>query len=214
MIFSVVWASMPLPAYDDVRIQAHWHEINRLIEVACEPGPGGLGCVEDPLREAIAKATTFQETVTVDARMEYLIGLAYRGLNDKKSAEVHLQMAVDLDPNRTDAWHDLGELLLDRSAIADAKKAFTEVDRRLTRGSRAWVGPFRLAEVAAHEQDVVAFEKQLRTALSRGFNFRFVLHDTEWRGFAADPVIGPSVAKLVTVYGTREQLRTLTTPPR
>lgn len=203
------WATTPLPAYDDALVQDRWHRVNSLIEAACEPGPGGSGCAEEPLREAIELAQAFQDHVTPDARLEYLIGLAHRGLEDDTTAEKHFRRAVELDPGRTDAWHDLGELLLDRRAYIEAKQAFTQVEQRVTRGKRAWVGPFRLAEVAAHQQDPETFERHLRKALSLGFSFRMVLHDTEWRTFARDPQIGPSVSKLVTVYGTAEQLKTL-----
>ena len=214
MLGALAWASLarasiPLPAYDDQLVQERWHKVNRLIEAACEPGPGGYGCAREPLLEAIQLAQSFQDQVTVDARLEYLIGLAYRGLDDGPAAERHLRRSVELDPERTDAWHDLGEVLLDRKAYPEAKLAFTQVDERVTRGSRAWVGPFRLAEVAAWEHDPEAFEAHLRTAIKRGFSFRLVLHDPDWRTFAADPEIGPSVSKLVTVYGTAEQLKTL-----
>lgn len=209
ILWSLAWASMPLPAYDDQVVQVRWHKVNRLIEAACEPGPGGYGCAREPLLEAIELAQRFQDQVTVDARLEYLIGLAYRGLDDSSNAEKHLRKSVELDAGRTDAWHDLGELLLDRKAYGEAKHAFTQVDERVTRGSRAWVGPFRLAEVAAWEHDPEAFEQHLRKAIQRGFSFRLVLHDPDWRTFAADPEIGPSVSKLVTVYGTPDQLKTL-----
>lgn len=209
ILVALAWATMPLPAYDDVVVQREWFKVNGLIEAACEPGPGGLGCAPEPLREAIERATTFQTQVTPDARLEYLIGLAYRGLEDDSSAEQHLRKAVEMDPERTDAWHDLGELLLDRGAYEPAKKAFTQVRDRVDRGKTAWIGPFRLAEVAAHQQQPEVFETELREAIRRGFSFKMVLHDPDWRTFARDPVIGPSVSKLVTVYGTPEQLKTL-----
>lgn len=209
ILVGLAWATMPLPAYDDVVVQRRWFKVNGLIEAACEPGPGGTACAREPLEEAIALATSFQQTVTPDARLEYLIGLAHRGLEDDASAERHLRKAVQMDPERTDAWHDLGELLIDRGAYGPAREAFVQVRDRIDRGRNAWIGPFRLAEVAAHQQQPEVFETELREAIRRGFTFNTVLHDPDWRTFARDPVIGPSVSKLVTVYGTPEQLKTL-----
>ena len=42
ILFGLAWATMPLPAYDDVVVQRRWFKVNGLIEAACEPGPGGV----------------------------------------------------------------------------------------------------------------------------------------------------------------------------
>lgn len=199
---------MPLPDYRDELVQVTWHRVNSLIEAACDSEPGAR-CNPEPLDEAIARATAFQAQVTPDARLEYLIGLAWRARGDPGEAEQHLRAALVLDGNRADAWHDLGELLLSQSRYDDAGEAFAHVSRLVDSGSKAWVGPWRQAEVAAHLKDPDAFERHMKIALERGFSFRTIRGTPNWKGFAADPVMGPSVAKLITVYGTPDVLESL-----
>lgn len=205
----LAFAGMPLPDYRDALVQAVWHEVDSLIEAACLDRPAQLACHPEPLAEAIQRATQFQRQVTPDARLEYLIGLAHRSGGDPTAAERSFRSAVALDADRADAWHDLGELMLLQGRYDDARVAFEHVARLVTDGNRAWLGPWRLAEVAGHQKDPAAFETHVRTALSRGFTFRLVRGDPTWRGFLADPVIGPSARKLITVYGTPDVLQSL-----
>lgn len=204
-----VHAETPLPDYQDALVQETWFEVNSLIEAACSTGRGQRACTKEPLDEAIEVATRFQAEVVQDARLEYLLGLAYVSRNDRVEGERHLRNAVTLDEDRPDAWHDLGEVYLRDGRLEEAATAFAHVTRLVDTGSRAWLGPWREAEVAAHRGDVEAFEAHMKVALSRGFTFRTIRGLPNWRAFRADPVIGPSVAKLITVYGSSEILESL-----
>lgn len=202
-------ASMPLPDYRDALVQAAWYEVNGLIDAACVDRPVHLGCHPEPLAEAIEKATAFQAQVTRDARLEYLVGLAHRSGGDDQAAERSFRAAVELDVDRADAWHDLGELMLAQGRYDEANTAFEHVARLVDDGPRAWLGPWRLAEVAAHRKDPDAFEAHMRRALERGFTFRTIRGLPAWKGFLADPTMRPSVEKLITVYGTPDVLDSL-----
>lgn len=210
---AVAVGSAPLPDYREELVQRTWHRVDSLIEAACSGPLGATQCHPEPLEEAIQRARAFQEQVTPDARLEYLVGLAWLRLGEPVKGEAALRRALALDAARADAWHDLGELLISQGRFAEAREAFEHVARLVPDGSRSWLGPWRLAEVAAHVGDAQAFEAQMKIALSRGFSFRQIRGLPHWKGFAADPHIGPSVRKLVTVYGTPDILESLDVTP-
>ena len=131
-----------------------------------------------------------------------------RALEEAMSAwrEVHpLSGEIRSSP----AWHDLGEILLQDSRFDEAAEAFAHVTELVDTGPKSWLGPWREAEVAAHQGRPEAFEKHMKLALQRGFSFRTIRGLPNWRQFYADPVMGPSVTKLVTVYGTPDILKSL-----
>ncbi|MBT3221485.1 MAG: tetratricopeptide repeat protein, partial [Proteobacteria bacterium] len=202
---TVSLAEIPLPSYRDDLALTSWYEVNDRIEDACLRDRETQQCVGwdgEILDDAIAMADRFQDYLYRDARLEYLTGLAYKLSNNNSKAKARYRAAVHLDPNRVDAWHDLGEVYLADGQFDQAKEAFSQVNSLLPTGPKAWVGPWRLAEVAAHQQDPVAFEEQMREALRRGFSFRQIEGLPNWKAFYADPVMGDSVAKLITVYGS------------
>src|SRR5690606_3485539 len=94
----------------------------------------------------------------------------------------------------------------------EAKSAFEQVTRLISKGPGAVIGPRRLAEIAAHQGDAEAFETQIREALRRGFSFRDIAGLPNWQRFYADPRLQDSVVKMITVYGDRRVLETLATP--
>jgi hypothetical protein len=206
-------AEVPLPDYRDVVVQRTWHDVDSLIEAACSGPPGAQTCNEEPLVEAIQTATAFQDVVTEDARLEYLLGLAYLSKGDRAAGRAHLEGAVQLDPDRPDAWHDLGEVYLQDGQMDEAGEAFGHVTRLVDSGSKAWLGPWRQAEVAAHQGDPEAFETHMKLALKRGFTFRTIRGLPNWRRFYADPRMQSSIRKMVTVYGTPDVLESLEAAP-
>lgn len=206
------FAEMPLPDYADSLVQARWYEVNSLIEAGCTVRGITQDCNPEPLDEAIAKARNFESTVVEDARLAYLIGLASKLKGDTPTAQKEWERAVRLDDTRADAWHDLGELYLAQDNLEGAAKAFGHVSELVHRGSRAWLGPWRQAEVAAHQGDADGFETHMRVALERGFSFRMVKGLPNWKAFLANPALGPSVEKLITVYGTKPVLDSLRAP--
>jgi hypothetical protein len=82
----------------------------------------------------------------------------------------------------------------------------------MVKDPRGWMGPWRLAEVAANQHDADAFEDQMREALRRGFSFKTIAGLPNWQRFYADPVLHDSIEKLVTVYGDAKILDSLKSP--
>lgn len=208
MLFvSLAYADVPLPDYDRTLARARWVQVDRLLQRGCsyDPQTEGIEC-SDEVQEAIDRARAFQEIVFEDAGLQYLIGLGYKYQGKDRRAKHAYRAALSLDPTLVEAWYDLGEILLAERDLDPAEEAFQKVAELLPSGERAWLGPWRLAEVAAHRGDAPAFEAELKKALERGFSFQTVTGLPNWKSFYADPTLRDSIDKLVTVYGTQDVL--------
>jgi tetratricopeptide (TPR) repeat protein len=203
-------AEVPLPDYREEVAVRRWYEVNDMIERSCLD----VTCSQvdtEILGRAIDLADDFQDRLFRDARLEYLTGLAWRLKGDDGRAQRRFESAVRLDDTRQDAWHDLGEVRLARGKFAAADEAFGKVTELVSDGNKAWIGPWRQAEVAAHRQDPATFEKHMKLALKRGFSFRQIRGLPNWQQFYADPIMRDPIRKLVTVYGEPSVLESLET---
>jgi tetratricopeptide (TPR) repeat protein len=189
-------ADIPLPSYRDELVRAAWEEVDDLI-------------ARGEHDAAVASAQAFQRHVTPDATLEYLIGYSWRLRTDFKQAESHYHRALEMDPSLDEAWNDLGEMMLSQGRMEESQAAFEQLSRLLTTGPNAWLGPWRLAELAAHRHDPEGFEENMRVALERGFSFRLIEGLPNWQAFYRDPAMRDSVEKLITVYGERSTLDSL-----
>ncbi len=205
-------AEMPLPTYEDWLGKAKWYEVNAQLEENCRFSTlsAAVVCQDLPaLVKLIEDTESFQKHVMQDAGLEYLIGLAWRYQGDDRRAQAKYRAAVALDSEYSAPWSDLGELHLVAGEYDEADRAFAEVTRLEADGPRAWIGPWRQAEVAAHRQDAEGFELHMHEALKRGFSFRQIEGLPNWKGFYADPKMRDSVEKMITVFGSREILKSL-----
>lgn len=211
-------AEPELPSYQDRIVIAAWLQVDKQITQACRwpqdaEGIGvPLSCEPEALRTAIRSARGFERDVVEDGRIRYLIGLAYRHLGDLATAERCLREALQLAPNRAEAWSDLGELLANQQDWVGAAEAFTHVTELVPSGPRAWPGWLALAQVHAQQQNVAAFESDLRQALRHGLSLRTVAGQPAWKAFLRDPVVGPAVERMATIYGGPEVLESLRAP--
>ena len=191
-------AETPLLSYRQALLTEVWHEVNEMI-------------LQEHYTPALQRAESFQRDVTEDAALTYLMGESYRRLRQPKKAEKAFRRSLQLEPSRQDAWYDLGEVLLEQQRLNEAKIAFERVAELVDEGPKAWIAPFRLAEIAAAQQQPALFEEQLRKALSLGFSFQTVAGLPNWQSYYRDPIIHDSLSKLVTVYGSSEIQRSLET---
>jgi tetratricopeptide (TPR) repeat protein len=212
--WAVAFAALPLPDYGDELARARWYQLDRLLEQGCRYDPNALAMacddgVTDQVREG---ARAFEEHVAPDAGLAYLVGLSYKYEGNDDDAVAAYQRATRLDPAYDAAWYDLGETWLIAGELDRAAEAFEKVAELRTEGEAAWLGPWRRAEVAAHQHQAEVFETWMRKALERGFSFRQIAGLPNWKAFYADPALRDSVEKLITVYGTPEVLDSLRTP--
>ena len=212
-------AEIPLPSYRDRLAVEAWYGVNGHIleasriraDIDSDDPVGERRALDrqadDKLREAIRAADTFADQVTPTSGLAYLTGLCWRLLGDDTKAEAAYRRSIELDPTgATDAWYDLGEILLARADWAGADHAFAQVSSGLTSGPEAWRGPLRRADVAGRQSDAAGFETHVHEALRRGFRMEQVRTLDQWRDYYADPRLRDTVVKLVQVYGSRDLL--------
>ncbi|MCP4807242.1 MAG: hypothetical protein GY913_25705 [Proteobacteria bacterium] len=184
----MAWAELPPPDYRDALLASVESEADLRIS------EGDLDGAEDLV-------VRFRDRVEDDARLVYELGLIARLRGDADAAEKHLRAALAMDGGLGFAWYDLGELLLLEDDLSGAEDAFTHAADLTADHTNGWAGPFRLAELAARRGDPAAFDRHLKTAVSRGFRFQTVVGDPAWTSFLADPELGEVLRRLIVVYG-------------
>jgi tetratricopeptide (TPR) repeat protein len=209
----VALAAVPLPSYRRAVATSAWLDINERLETSCTFDGSSAAMICDANIDLVAqRAQAFTHQAFEDAGIVYLLALTHRYQGRNQEAEQAYRRSLALDAEYDAAWHDLGELLLLTERYDEATAAFLRVAELRSEGPNAWVGPWRLAEVAAERHDPRTFEGHMREALSRGFSFRQIAGLPNWKRYVADPALRDSVSKLITVYGDAETLRSLTDP--
>lgn len=210
-LLGLALAAMPLPDYGAELAKSRWYDVDRVLTNGCrfDPEATAIACDEGTTSLAREMATEFQRVVRPDAGLTYLVALAHRYDGDNGEAIQNYQRSIALDPTYEAAWYDLGEVWLIQGDYDKAAEAFEQVATLRAVGDAAWLGPWRRAEVAAHQHQAEPFETWMREALERGFSFRQIEGQPQWKGFYADPALRDSVEKLITVYGTPDTLDTL-----
>lgn len=160
--------------------------------------------------QAIEQAQGFEDRLFPASSVEYEIAYAYNRQDKTSRALTHYQRAVELDPTNAAAWYDAGELLLRQGELDRARESFQQA--ALLQPTH-WAGPFRLADVAARQRDPVAFELHFKETLRRGFDLRTILQNENWRGYYRDPLLGPVIKRVVTVYLHEDLLRLFEVEP-
>ncbi|MEZ4236724.1 MAG: tetratricopeptide repeat protein [Myxococcota bacterium] len=206
-------AEVPLPDYRDALARQQWAAVNERLEAGCATDRFPVVCAEGTVDRVIAEVDAWQRTVGESARLEYLAGLAARYGGREAAAVRRYEHALQLDPGLAEAWYDLGEIRMGRGDLEGARACFEHVAELRTDGQLGWVGPWRLAEVAALGHDPAAFEANLKEALRRGFSLRQIAGQPNWKAFYADPALQDVLDKLLTVYAAPEVRDSLRATP-
>lgn len=189
-------AELPPPDYREAVAEAAGVEVSRRAQ-------------EEGAQAAEDFARSYTRQIGPSAAVAYEVGLAWRLAGEEAKARRWLDAAIEADPNYAAARYDRGEILLNQGEIDAAEKDFLEVVRLQP---TAWVGYFRLADVAGRRKDAAVFETRLLEALRWGFTLRTVVGDPRWHGYFADPELGPVLQKLITVYQDDSLLEELGAP--
>jgi tetratricopeptide (TPR) repeat protein len=189
-------AEVPPPDYRDALMEA------AAAQVAVLAKDEGLDAARD-------FAKKWERTVGEDARVAYEVGLAARLSGEQGLARDELDRALKLDPALVTARYDRGEMLLSAGDLEGAAEDFRAV---VAARPEHWAGHFRLADLAARNKDVRAFEAHLLDALRNGFAVRDVARDPRWHGYLADAELGPVLRRLVIVYQDESVLDALEAP--
>lgn len=161
---------------------------------------------EGRYEDVVTLARRFQRAVEPAADVAYEAAYAKNRMAKLDDALDAYTEVLRLDPDHVAARYDRGELLLAMGRPEEAREDLL-IAARLRPDH--WAAHFRLAELAGHDRDVVAFEDHLMAALRQGFDLRTLLADPTWRGWFKDPLLGPVLQKLVIVYGDERMLEGL-----
>jgi tetratricopeptide (TPR) repeat protein len=207
-------AEVPLPDYRDALARQRWYKVNAILDNECafDPAVMAVVCAQGATERVTELVDEFQRQVAPDGGLEYLAALAARYDGDTARAVRRYRTAIELDPDDYAAWYDLGEIYLEQTRWDLAGQAFARVSELHDAGKRAWIGPWRQAEVAAHQHDPDAFERHVKIALERGFTFRQIAGLPNWQRFYADPAMHDVIDKLLTVYATPDVRDSLEAP--
>ncbi len=161
------------------------------------------------LEDAIALAERFQRQVEPSAPVTYEIAYALNRMGRRAEAIATYTKALALDPEHSASLYDRGELYLLEGRIDLAQADF---ERAVVLVPNHWAVHFRLAELAARAHDTASFESHLTDAVRNGFDFRTIVRDPNWRGWARDPELGKVITKLVVLYSQEDLLELLVGP--
>jgi len=184
---------MPVPDYREALLADVEAEADALI-------------AEARLDEALGLVQDFR-SIQDDARLAYEEGLILRLMGEPKGAQRLYEEALAADPSLAFAWYDLGELHLLAGRTPEAREAFEQASALSEDHVNGWAPPFRLAELAGLEGDVVSFDRHLKEAVRRGFRFATVVGDPAWTRFLADEELGEVLRRLMVVYGEEHTLQ-------
>ena len=115
--------------------------------------------------EKIAVVHNFEETVFESARVHYELGLQYNQQGDISKAEQQYRTSLSIDDSYVPALYDLAEILLLQGSTKEAKLHLLKLQQQQ---GQHWVVSYRLAQIAASEQETAVMELNLKRALREG----------------------------------------------
>jgi len=157
--------------------------------------------------EAVALCRRHVEALGSSVEVLYEWAVALNAQGELRAAQARYDEVLALDPEHAAARYDRAEL---RLVAGQLDAAAEDLAVALKHRPDHWAVHFRLAEVAGLRADPPAFEAALLDALRHGFDLRTLPDYPRWQAFLADPLVGPVLVRVVTVYGdprVLEQLR-------
>lgn len=144
---------------------------------------------------------SFEERVFRSARIHYELGLQYNKLGNTSTAEQEYRKALGINPQYIPALYDLAEILLLQGSVDSVEEAKRHL-MTLQEAGPHWVVSYRLAQIAASEQDPRVMEQQLKRALREGMPSQILIDDkVQWRGYLIDSNVALSMELLLSALG-------------
>ena len=148
--------------------------------------------------EKIAVVQNFEETVFASARVHYELGLQYNQQGNIAMAEQQYRASLSIDDRYIPALYDLAEILLLRGDNKEAKQHLLTIQQQ----GQHWVVSYRLAQIAASEQDAALMELNLKRALREGMPSQVLLDDKmQWQIHLANRTVALSMELLLSALG-------------
>ena len=145
--------------------------------------------------------TSFEEKVFLSARIHYELGLQYNQVGDISSAEDEYRKALRINPKYVPALYDLAEILLLRGDIDSVEEAKRHLTTLQDEGQH-WVVSYRLAQIAASEEDSERMERQFKRALREGMPSQILVDDKiQWQRYLRNSNVALSMELLLSALG-------------
>ena len=144
---------------------------------------------------------SFEKRVFRSARIHYELGLQYNKLGKISLAENEYRDALTINPKYTPALYDLAEILLLQGSVDSVEEAKRHL-MMLQEEGKHWVVSYRLAQIAASEQDTGSMEQQLKRAFREGMPSQVLADDkVQWREYLGEANVALSMELLLSALG-------------
>ena len=161
-------------------------------------------------KHAIDLARDFSRTVFPSASLYYEVALSINTAGELDDAIVCYNYALEVDPNHVGALYDLAEIHLLKQSFQKSKQYLLRLAELST---VHWVVHYRLAQIAAHERDVVELKDQLRKAMHHGMPQQILIDDkVQWQTFLDDPEVSLSLEMFLQAIGQTQTWKHWSTP--
>ena len=149
--------------------------------------------------EKITVVQNFEQTVFASARIHYELGLQYNQQGNITMAERQYRASLSIDDAYIPALYDLAEILLLRGDTKEAKLHLLTLQQQQ---GQHWVVSYRLAQIAASEQDTAVMELNLKRALREGMPSQVLLDDkVQWQIHLTNRTVALSMELLLSALG-------------
>lgn len=139
----------------------------------------------------------FEKELFPSEQLCYDVGLAYNQQGNLAQAKKYYNRAIEINPNQASALYDRAELYLLEGKTAEAK---TDLERLINQKQQHWAIYFRLAEIAAKEQDGKKMEEYLLQAIRYDMDITLLLKDPlTWKKVAKDPKLEPYLHRIFVI---------------
>ena len=139
----------------------------------------------------------FEREVFLSDRLYYDTGLVYNQQGKITYAKKYYDRALEINPNQSSALYDRAELYLLEGKISEAKR---DLEHLIKQEQEHWAIYFRLAEIAAKEQDGKQMEEYLLKAIKKDLDLKLLLKDPlTWGKIAKDPNLGTYLHRIFVV---------------
>ena len=134
--------------------------------------------------------------------MRYEAALARNRAGEIRQAIQSYTRVLDLDPNHVGALYDRGELLLVAGADSDRVAARRDLEQAEKLRPDHWAVPYRLALLAAQDQNPSEMTNALSRALSNGMDLDLLATDPAWDTVLRQAQTGPILLRFARTYGS------------
>ncbi|HCH64352.1 MAG: hypothetical protein CL927_12395 [Deltaproteobacteria bacterium] len=161
------------------------------------------------LEAAMKRAAEVEAQVGPFVQVRYEAALARNQAGAIRAAIEAYGQVLALDPDHVGALYDRGELLLVAGTTADRVTARRDLEHAEALRPDHWAVPYRLALLAAQDQDSIEMANALTRALRNGLELGLIGTDPAWDPILRGDRTGPALMRFVRTYGSDDLVNEL-----